>query len=108
MAGQGAVEAVDVVVGEVGEALRQRFKTAVVLLLAGGRNGGQGAAMETGPGAEHHGALHLATAVAIFTGQLDGSLVGLGTGITEEHLVGATVLREPTGQLLLLRDLVKV
>ena len=102
-----------VVVGEVAEALHHRLKALVVLRLAGGGDGRQGAAVEAGLGREDQwaalgAAIDAAHHVAVLAGQLDRRLIGLGAGIAEEDLVGAAVGGDPGRQLLLLRDPVEV
>ena len=85
----------NVVVGEEAKPLHQGLETLVIFGLARGADRRQGAAVETGLGREDHRALDAAAGVAVFTGQLDGSLVGLGPGIAEKDPIGAAVGGDP-------------
>ena len=73
---QRGLKAVDVVVIEVGKALRQGLKTAVVFRLAGGGHRCQGSAVEAGAGCEDQWLADAAAAVAVLARQLDGGLIG--------------------------------
>ena len=97
-----------VVVGEEAKPLHHGLEPLVILGLARGADGRQGAAVEAGLGREDHRPLDAAAGVAVFAGQLDRRLVGLSPRIAEKHPIGAAVAGDPARQLLLLRDPVKV
>ena len=65
---------------DVAEAVGQRLEGLVLLGLAGGVQGGEGAAVERSVRADDD----VATAAAPLAGQLDGALVGLGAAVAEE------------------------
>ncbi len=79
---EGRLERVEVVPGDVPEALGQRLERLVLGRLPGGVQRGQGAAVERAEGAHDD----VAAAAAELPGQLEGALVGLGPGVGEEHL----------------------
>ena len=77
-----ASSVVEVVPGDVAEALGQRLEGLVLGRLAGGVQRGEGAAVERAEGADDD----VAAAAAEPPGQLERALVGLGAGVGEEHL----------------------
>ena len=78
----GRGQGVEVAQGDVAEARGQGLEGLVLLGLAGGVEGGQGAPVERAVGADHRVAARTAPAA----GQLEGALVGLGAGVAEEDL----------------------
>ena len=68
-------------------------------LLTGGGQGGDGAAMEAVDQRDDRGAVLAVVVHAVLAGGLDGTLVGLGTGVAEEHLAHAGALAQLFGQL---------
>ena len=79
---EGLVERGDVVVGHVHEPLGEGEERRLLLRLARGRQRGQGPAVECVVGADHD----VAPATGPAPGQLERALVGLRSGIGEEHL----------------------
>jgi len=93
-------DGLDVLVGHADEALHQRLETGLGLAVAGGRQGGQGAAVK--------GFFHDdddrridALLMAEEAGQLDGGLVGFATGVAEKDLFHAGKPGQTIGKLLL-------
>ena len=87
------LERVEVVPGDVAEALGERLERLVLGRLPGGVQGGEGAAVEGAEGADHH----VAAPAAEPPGQLEGALVGLGAGVGEEHLAPQCPVGGPAG-----------
>ena len=88
---EGRLERVEVVPGDVPEALGQRLERLVLGGLAGGVERGEGAAVERAEGAHDD----VAAPAAELAGQLEGALVGLGAGVGEEHLAARAVGGQP-------------
>ncbi len=78
----GGVHGVEVVVGDVVEALGQGQERQLLLGLTGGGQRGQGPPVEGVPGADHAEPVRAGPPA----GQLEGALVGLGPRVAEEHL----------------------
>ena len=97
-----------VVVIEVGKAIGQGFKAAVIFRLACGGYGCQGAPMEAGSGGQDQWLVDATAVVAVLAGQLDGGLIGFGAGVAEEHLIAAAVGRNPARQLFLFTNAIQV
>ena len=79
MALQQSFECLQIVVREVVEAIDQRFKPLVIFGLTGGRDSGQGAAVETGGGRENDGTCDVSSQMAVFASQFDRRFVRLCT-----------------------------
>jgi hypothetical protein len=78
----------EVVVRHAREALHQRLEAGLYLAITGGAQGGERAAVKTAVG--HHHRRHAdAAPVAVFAGNLDRRLVGLGAGVAEERFLEA-------------------
>ena len=92
-------EALDVTGGGIDKALVEGAKVVVEHLLTGGGQGGNGAAMEAVDQRDHNIAALAVVVKAVLAGSLDGTLVGLGTGISKKHLVHAGALAQLFGQL---------
>ncbi len=82
------------------EAVHLRAEAVDVLLLAAGRDGGERPAVERTLEGDDPVALRMAAGGVVLAGHLDAGLVGLGTGIGEEHHVGEARLDEALGQPL--------
>ena len=90
------------------EARRRLAEAFQILLVAGGGDGGERAAVEGALEGDDAPALGMAVGEVVAPRQLDGALAGLGAGIAEEHLVGEGRLAQPLGQPLLAGDAVEV
>ena len=95
---------VGVVERRVQVAGRRRAEAFEVLLVAGGRQRIQQAAVERRLEADQLVPLGLAVHVLILADQLDAALDRLGARVAEEHGVGERVLDQPLGQLLAVAD----
>ena len=92
-------QAVDVPGGGVDEPLVEGPEVLVEAVLPGGGQGGQGAPVEAVDQGDD-GAAALAVVVkAVFTGGLDGALVGLGPRVGKEYLAHAGAAAQGLGQL---------
>ena len=99
---------VDVVEGDLVEAVGLRAEAFEIFRLAAGGDRRQRAAVERaleGDGAE---ALGIAVDVVVAARRLDGALHRLGAGIGEEHLVGEGRGDQPLGEAALAGNLVEV
>jgi len=97
-----------VVVGHVDETRHQRLEALLVFGLAGGRDGGQGAAMERIPGGNDLRGFPSQPHVAVLAGQLHGGLIGLSPTVAEEHPIEDGALHQLAGQLRLRLNVVQV
>ena len=97
----GGLERVQVVVRHLRDALgQQRAVRRLVVVVAGGRDGRQRAAVEGVIRGDDLVAVH-ALRVEVLAGQLHGALVGLRAGVGEEDAVGKRVRTQQRGQLRL-------
>mmetsp|Transcript_1344 Transcript_1344/g.3292 ORF Transcript_1344/g.3292 Transcript_1344/m.3292 type:complete len:311 (+) Transcript_1344:659-1591(+) len=106
----GGLQTGDVIVLAVLETLHHLAvvsKSLVVLWLRGGGKCGQRASVEGLFCCDDDRFRHPAVR-GMTTGQLDGSLIGFGTGIAKECLVGIGVFAQPVGECGLLRDVVQI
>ena len=102
------LDAVDVVGAGIAEPLGKGEEKLVEVVLAGGLQGGDGAAME-GICQRNDGGAALAVLVkGVLPGQLDHALVGLGAGIPEEHAGHAAALHQLLRQLGIGRSIEQV
>ena len=69
------------------------------MILSGCRQGGQRPAVEAVLKGHNGVAVHALLPGGILSRRLDGALVGLGTGIGEEHLLHAGFLAQELGKL---------
>ena len=90
---------------EAGRRLAEAFQ---VLLVAGGGDGGERAAVEGALEGDDAPPLGLAVGEVVAPRQLDGALAGFGARIAEEHLVGERGLAQPLGETLLAGDAVEI
>ena len=93
-------QGLDVVARRPDEPRDQRLEARLYLAVAGGAQGGQGAAVE-GSLQYHDGGLVDLALVAVQARQLDGRLVGLGAGVAKEAVVHARHATQGRAQLLL-------
>src|SRR5262245_43089876 len=103
-----ALHRAQVVVGHVLEAGHQGLKAVLVLLLAGRRQGREGAPVERVAGGHELDAVRRDPLACILAGDLERRLVGLGAGVREEHAVGERMLDEQLGQVDLRRRVIEV
>ena len=68
-------------------------------ILAGGGQGGKGAAMERVDQRQNFVAVGTIGGHTVFAGALDGAFVGFGTRVAEKHLVKPGAGAQPLGQL---------
>ena len=97
--GHGLGQRLDVVGLHMGKAGGQRGEILVEMILAGGGQGGQGAAMEGAEEGDDGVAVLALLRGGILTGHLDGALVAFGAGVGEEHLLHAGLFAQELGQL---------
>jgi hypothetical protein len=79
----------------VGKAGHEGFEALVILGLAGGGHGGEGAPVE---GIAHGDNFVAAVGRAPLAGELEEGLVGLGAGVAEEDLAAEGEVRELAGE----------
>ena len=84
---------------DVLEALVEGTEVVVEHLLPGGGQGSDGAAMEAVDQRDDHITALAVVVEAVFAGRLDGTLIGLGTGVAKEDLAHAGALAQLFGQL---------
>ena len=89
----------DIVIGQMGNALRQRSIIAGIFRLAANGDGEQRAAVEGVVEGDDFAFFTAKLIVGIFPRQLKGRLVGFGAGVAEKHLVGKGRLHEGFRQL---------
>ena len=107
LVGDGGAQRFEVVEGDVGEAGRHGVEGLLVVPVARGGDGGQGAPVEGVPGGDDlEGAV--AMQLAPLAGELDGALVGLGAAVGEEDPVEDGVVDQQPGQLELGDGVVEV
>src|SRR5581483_9176292 len=90
------------------EAGRRLAEALEILLVAGGGDGGERAAVEGALEGDDAPALRVAVGEMVTPRQLDGALAGLGARVAEEYLVGERRLAQPFRQPLLAGDAVEV
>ena len=101
----GALEGLQVVVGDVLEAGGKRLEAVVVLLLGGRRHRGQRPAVEAAVHADDVAAVASAVLLGPLPGELDGRLVGLRARVREEDPVRERMVAEQGRKLRLLGDM---
>lgn len=89
----------DIVIGQMGNALRQRRIIAGIFRLAADGDGEQRATVEGVVEGDDFAFFTAELIVGIFPRQLKGRLVRFGAGVAEEHLVGKGGLHEGFRQL---------
>ena len=98
----------DIACRSIQEALVEGAEVVVEHLLTGGGQGGDGAAVEAVHQRDDRGAVLAVVVHAVLARGLNGTLVGLGTGVAKEHLAHAGALAQLFGQLAAGRGVVKV
>ncbi len=78
------------------------------LVLGGGGEGGQGAAMKPVVGGDDFITVALLAFMHGFAGKLDGRLIGFGTAVAEKHLFGEAGFGQCLGHLFLQGNAVKI
>ena len=86
------LDGLEVVELSIAEAGGQGLEVAVHRILAGGRAGREGAAVEGVLHRDDDEALGMAVILGVLAGELDLAFVGLSAGVGEQHLVEAAVL----------------
>ena len=93
------LECVKIVGGDVAEVSGEGAEILVENILAGGGQGGKGAAMERVDQRQNFVAVGTIGGHTVFAGALDGTFVGFGTRVAEKHLVKPGAGAQPLGQL---------
>jgi len=97
-----------IVVGDEPEARGHRLEPLTVARVAGGRERGEGAAVERVVGHQDLVGLRSPDRLAALPGELDRGLVGFRTAVAEEGAGESGKSGQPARRLDLLRDLVEV
>src|SRR5262249_6877321 len=108
LAVDGSLHRPQIVEWDVLEAARKRLEAVMVLLLGRRGDSGQGPAVESTAHRDDVAAVARSVLLGPLPGQLDRRLVGLGSGVREEHPVGERVVAEQLGQVRLRRNVKEV
>lgn len=95
----GRGDRLDVVIGQMGNALRQRSIIAGIFRLAADGDGEQRPAMEGMVEGDDFAFFTAKLIVSVFPRQFESGLVGFGAGVAEKHLIGKGRLHEGFRQL---------
>ena len=102
LVGDGIAQHVEIAERHVVEARHGRVETLQVLLVAGGGQRGQRAAVESLGAADDAEAMRIAGHVMVLAYQLDAAFHGFRTGIAEKHGIGEGILDKSRSQALAL------
>lgn len=100
--GHGVFHGRQITKGHGDKALGQRAESGLYLVLARGRQGGQGAAMKGTAEGDDLVAFLAASFAHVASGQFDGALVGLGPGVAEKDPLQMRCAEQASGQADLL------
>ena len=92
---------VQIAEGDVVKTLHRRAEALEVSFVSGGGECSQSTAVERAVAADDAIALGMTCFGLVFARDLEGQLASLGTGITEEHGVGESIVDKALGQPLL-------